>query len=99
MYIELPCGCFGVTVGRRPVWACGDNTRFRLSTLKNKFSTAFSYDVPRGEIDLILVLNSTFSNISAISWRPVLVVDEGGVPGENHRPWTKQLVNFIVAMI
>ena len=32
--------------------------------------------------------NATFSNISAISWRPVLVVEEAGVPGENHRPWT-----------
>ena len=31
--------------------------------------------------------NTTFSNISAISWRPVLVVEEAGVPGENHRPW------------
>jgi hypothetical protein len=31
--------------------------------------------------------NATFSNISAISWRPVLVVKEAGVPGENHRPW------------
>jgi hypothetical protein len=34
-----------------------------------------------------IVLNATFSNISAISWRPVLVVEEAGVPGENHRPW------------
>ena len=25
--------------------------------------------------------------LSAISWRPVLVVEEAGVPGENHRPW------------
>jgi hypothetical protein len=30
--------------------------------------------------------NATFSNISAISWRPALVVEEAGVPGENHRP-------------
>ena len=39
--------------------------------------------------DLIwfLVFNTTFSNISTISWRPVLVVEEAGVPGENHRPW------------
>ena len=43
----------------------------------------------------IMVFNATFSIISAISWRPVLVVEEGGVPGENHRPWGKQLVNFI----
>jgi hypothetical protein len=28
-----------------------------------------------------------FSNISAISWQPVLVVEESGVPGENHQPW------------
>jgi hypothetical protein len=36
---------------------------------------------------LLLVFNATFSNISAISWRPVLVVEEDGVPGENHRSW------------
>jgi hypothetical protein len=42
--------------------------------------------------DLILIFdfwcfNTTFNNISAISWRPVLVVEEAGVPGENHRLW------------
>jgi len=25
--------------------------------------------------------------LSAISWRPVLVMEEAGVAGENHRPW------------
>jgi hypothetical protein len=39
------------------------------------------------EFILFLVLSATFSNISAISCRPVLVVEEAGVPGENHRPW------------
>jgi hypothetical protein len=34
-----------------------------------------------------IVLNATFSNISSISWRPILVVEEAGVPGENHRPF------------
>jgi hypothetical protein len=33
------------------------------------------------------MFNATFTNISAISWRPVLVVEEARVPGENHRPW------------
>ena len=33
------------------------------------------------------LFNATFSNISVISWRPVLVVEEAGVPGENHRTW------------
>jgi hypothetical protein len=36
---------------------------------------------------LIFVFNATFSNISTRSWRPVLVVEEAVVPGENHRPW------------
>jgi hypothetical protein len=25
--------------------------------------------------------------LSAISWRPILVVEEARVPGENHQPW------------
>ena len=37
--------------------------------------------------DSLYAFNATFSNISAISWRPVLVIEEAGVPGENHRPW------------
>ena len=32
------------------------------------------------------VTYATFNNISAISWRSVLLVEEIGVPGENHRP-------------
>jgi hypothetical protein len=43
--------------------------------------------VDKNELNECLVFNATFSNISAISWRPVLVVEEAGVPGENHRPW------------
>jgi hypothetical protein len=33
-----------------------------------------------------MMINATFSNNSVISWRSVLLVDETGVPGENHRP-------------
>ena len=32
-----------------------------------------------------MVLNTTFYNISAISWQSVLLVKETGVPGENYR--------------
>jgi hypothetical protein len=35
----------------------------------------------------LLRLPATFSNISAMSWRPVLVVEETGVHEDNHRPW------------
>ena len=33
-----------------------------------------------------MVSNATFNNISVLSWWSVLLVEETGVPGENHRP-------------
>ena len=39
-----------------------------------------------GLVGWFMVFNATFNNISVISWRPALVVEEAGVPGENHRP-------------
>jgi hypothetical protein len=33
----------------------------------------------------VMVINGTFNNISVISWWSVLLVEESGVPGENHR--------------
>ena len=37
---------------------------------------------------MVIVFNATFKNISVISWRSVLCVEETGWPGENHRPVT-----------
>jgi hypothetical protein len=34
----------------------------------------------------VIVFNATFNNISAISWRAVLLMEETRVPGEIHRP-------------
>jgi len=34
----------------------------------------------------LFVFNATFNNISVISWRSVLLVEETGGPGENQRP-------------
>jgi hypothetical protein len=34
----------------------------------------------------VMVFNAIFNNISVISWRSVLLVEETGVPGENHWP-------------
>jgi len=31
-------------------------------------------------------VKTTFNNISVISWQPVFLVEETGVPGESHRP-------------
>jgi len=36
----------------------------------------------------IMVFSASFNNISVISWRSVLLVEETGIPGENHRPAT-----------
>jgi hypothetical protein len=38
-----------------------------------------------------MVFEATFSNISVISWRLVLLVEETGVPRENHRPDANKL--------
>ena len=34
----------------------------------------------------LMVFNATFNNISVISWWSILLVEETGGPGENHRP-------------
>ena len=35
---------------------------------------------------MVMVFNTIFNNISIISWRSVLLAEETGGPGENHRP-------------
>jgi hypothetical protein len=35
---------------------------------------------------IVMAFNASFINISAISWRSVLLVEVTGMPGENHRP-------------
>jgi hypothetical protein len=36
----------------------------------------------------VKVFNATFNSISVISWQSVLLMEETGGPGENHRPAT-----------
>jgi hypothetical protein len=37
-----------------------------------------------------MVFNATINNISVISWRSLLLVEETGIPGENYRPVVNQ---------
>jgi hypothetical protein len=37
-----------------------------------------------------MVFNATFSNVSVILWRSVLLVEETGIPRENHGPAASQ---------
>ena len=34
---------------------------------------------------MVMVFNTTFNNISAISWRSVFIMEKTVIPGENHR--------------
>ena len=51
------------------------------------FSSSNDGALPLRIDSLIVYTFDTFSNISAILWRPILVVEEARVQGENHRPW------------
>ena len=42
-----------------------------------------------------MVFKATFNDISVISWRSVLLVEETGVPGEKTPSCRKTLTNFI----
>ena len=43
-----------------------------------------------------MVFDATFNNISVISWQSVLLVEETGVPGDNHRPVTDKLYHIML---
>ena len=38
----------------------------------------------------VLVFNSTFNDISVISWPSIVLMEESGILGENHRPAANQ---------
>jgi hypothetical protein len=38
-----------------------------------------------------MVFSATFNNISVIPWRSVLLLEETGIPGENHWPVASHL--------
>ena len=40
-----------------------------------------------------MVFKDTFNNVSAISWRSILVVEDTEVPGENYQPVTSQVTD------
>jgi hypothetical protein len=52
----------------------------------------------------LIMFNVTFNNISVISWRSVLLMEETGCPWENHRPiashwqtWSHNAVHLALA--
>ena len=78
---------------------CWDNSKIKFtrtekvwrvgSGRKNKYCVAATikcaYPFPNSNINMVWVgFFCVLTPLSAISWRPVLVVEEAG---ENHRPW------------
>ena len=56
----------------------------KLKTVKPEFQRS-SQMLAFNTRELGLLLHALYNNISVISWRSVLFVEETGVPGENHR--------------
>ena len=47
--------------------------------------STYGFDKLRVRV-MVLAFNATFNNVLVISWRSVLLMEETGVHGENHRP-------------
>jgi hypothetical protein len=71
----LPWNVLGSSVG----WVLGaaTSTEFTKRNVNGKKIGLFL---------CLMVFNATFNNISVILWRSVVLVEETGEPGENHRP-------------
>ena len=76
-FISAPLSVLGSDIsGREPVGSRAD--------IRTNFQHYFRQVLFTGWV--YMVLNATFNNISVILWRSVLLVEETGVPGENHWP-------------
>jgi uncharacterized DUF497 family protein len=69
-------------------------TRKAVSTRK-KNKNKKNITVGTVSISNMMVFNVTFNNISVISWRSVLLVEETGVRRENHRPVASRVGGFL----
>jgi hypothetical protein len=66
-------------------WAIHITTEVVSSNPFHGEANTIQHDVIKFVSDLRFVFNATFNNTSAISWRSVLLVEETGIQGENHR--------------
>jgi len=72
-------------------------TKLKTTTMGRQFNSKLS-EIQKMRFDYTLNnqrFNATFNNISVISWRSVLLLEETGVPREYHRPTASLLINLI----
>jgi GT2 family glycosyltransferase len=60
------------------------------------WATDYKYQTNRFRF---MVFNATYNNISVISWQSVLLMEETGVPVENHRPVTDKFFNIMLYQV
>ena len=59
---------------------------YNISPLKDNHLSILSFLMDGWLVGCFMVFNATFNTIWVILWRSVLLVEETGVPRENHRP-------------
>ena len=65
---------------------CQLNMFPRAYRICQTFLDILDYCIGINMVGWFMVFNATFNNISVISWRSVLLVEDTGVTEENHRP-------------
>jgi hypothetical protein len=74
----------------------------KLCSITNIYRIDWTITITKDVTDVrVMVFNATFNNISVITWQSVLLVEETGVPGENHRPITShwQTLSYNVVLV
>jgi hypothetical protein len=72
-----------VSATRSPSYATADITPTIDQHVGNKPDAT---NIGKNILNVRMVFNASFNNISAIWWWSVLLMEETGVPGEIHRP-------------
>ena len=69
-------------------WAARSLWRFEptIYRIRSQYSNHYTTDAVRSSWFFFMLFNATFNNISVIPRRSVLLVEETGGSGENHRP-------------
>jgi hypothetical protein len=60
------------------------NTHVQIKKYRSSITVLFALKIDMYLIVCLMVFNATFNNISVISWRSVLLVEETNGPGKNH---------------
>jgi hypothetical protein len=83
------CSTIRVGVTRSIIFINVNNSVTKMAGFWQKFRIShqcYMYRDYKGVRVRVMMFNATFNNISVISWRWVLLVEETGVPREIHRP-------------